>query len=267
VSRRYRVSVRTGWRTFAALVLGVTAATVGAPPAMANPSSGCLPRSVTVDDVERLEGGPSSGNVLSFIVAAPGCGSGSVRYQTVVRGSPAATAGVDYIVASGTLSWTSTGPDAHRVDVALIGDDEVEQDEELALQLTSASGVLLLDTQAVGTIVNDDLAVEIETPTSEPHCDRIDRTCHVWIVATPKAHTAVTIHYATGDGTALAGREYVGVPVGAATIPAGATGVRVAIALWADAGAGPAGYFYVRIVAASTGAVVTPTATVTIPSG
>ncbi len=95
------------------------------------------------------------------------------------------------------------------------------------------------------------------------HCWEYD-WCQVPVTVSPYAGLALTIHYATGNGTALAGQNYLPAQ-GTLAIPAGATGATVPVYLTSRtiSGSGPA-YLYLTLSSPSHGLIVSGTATVTI---
>ena len=66
-----------------------------------------------------------------------------------------ANAGQDYVAADGTLTFAA-GETRKTVSVAVLDDDRDEGAETLTLTLGNASGALVADDRATGTIVNDD---------------------------------------------------------------------------------------------------------------
>lgn len=96
--------------------------------------------------------------VFAVTLSAPADSSGvSVSYATADGGSNPATGGsscgggVDYVAASGTLNFAA-GEQVKAVPVNVCADSSTETDETLLLNLSSASGGVILDAQAVGTV-------------------------------------------------------------------------------------------------------------------
>jgi len=79
----------------------------------------------------------------------------TVRYAT---SDVTATAGADYVAASGTLSF-APGVVAQTVHVDIIGDTAVEPNETFKVTLSSPSGATATRAIATGTITNDDVVV------------------------------------------------------------------------------------------------------------
>ncbi|WP_162908014.1 Calx-beta domain-containing protein [Allorhizocola rhizosphaerae] len=87
----------------------------------------------------------------------------------------------------------------------------------------------------------------------------------LYVELSRRAPEPVIVHYATVDGTALAGEDYIGVTRGTITIAAGETVAAIRIAVRRDRLAGAPEHFYVRIFEPSLGRIVVSQARVTIP--
>ena len=88
---------------------------------------------------------------------APGVQASRVDYATVVRSSAAdpATPGEDYIHTSGT-AVLAPGVVTATVSVPIIGDSVDESDETFLLELSAPRLLRLVDSAAIGTVVDDD---------------------------------------------------------------------------------------------------------------
>ncbi len=78
-----------------------------------------------------------------------------------------ATAGSDYVAAAGDLEFTP-GQTAKTVSITVNGDADVEADEHLRLNLSNPSGARIVDSQGVGTIVNDDVETVVHQQQQQP---------------------------------------------------------------------------------------------------
>ena len=116
--------------------------------------------SVSIDDVSITEG-DSGTQLLTFTATADIAVQGgfTVDYATV---DDIAEAGVDYVAASGTLTFAGTAAEAQQFTVTISGDTTVELDEGFFVNLSNPSnGAGLSDGQAVGTITNDDIQTQV----------------------------------------------------------------------------------------------------------
>src|SRR5262249_50264595 len=115
--------------------------------------------SLMVDDMNLIEGN-SGQRAMTFTVrlsAASGLPV-TVNYATADKN---AVAGLDYVAANGSVTFAA-GETSKTVPVNVLGDQATEKDEELYLNLSGPSGATLADSQALGTILNDDNSVRIK---------------------------------------------------------------------------------------------------------
>lgn len=161
---------------------------------------------ISVSDARIAEGNVGNGGLMTFdvILSAPSDMPVSVDYFT----SFGTADSTDFASQAGTLTFAA-GQIRQTVSVRVTGDVAVEADETLILNLTNAQGATLVDSTATGVIVNDDgLSVDdvrfVEGSGDTPTQAR-------FVVRLLSASTeAVTVDFATQDGTAtVAGSDYV----------------------------------------------------------
>ncbi len=187
----------------------------------------------------------------------------SVDWTTVDQ---TATAGVDYVAASGTVTF-QPGETATTVAIQVIGDTEDEPDETFHVVLSNPSGAVIGQGTGTGTIRDDDARA---TLSGEPAavCESLGSVPVQFVLDGPSAWD-VQFDWATEAGNATAGADFVAAS-GTATIPAGTTSVQVQIGITDDAEQEPDETFDVRIVSAEHAVAGAP-AEVTIldedPSG
>ena len=158
---------------------------------------GSVPR-IEIEDAEVTEGGIAAFTVtLSSSSEVPV----TVSYETI---DGTATAGADYTTTSGTLSFTP-GQTTKRVEVPTLEDDEAEETETFTVQLSAPSGATVADGTGTGTITDND-----EAPTITIGDARVTEggTAEFTVTLSSAATGAVTVSYATVDGTATAGADY-----------------------------------------------------------
>ncbi len=158
--------------------------------------------SLTITPARTTEGsGP-----LEFTVSATGLVADSaqvsVRYATA---DGTATAGADYEAVSGVLRFTAAHP-AQVVAVPLVDDAVDEPDETLRVVLTDAVNASIAKADVVGVIEDDDPLAELRI--SGGSGEEGERVGFVVELSGSTART-VTVEYATRDGTAAAGGDYV----------------------------------------------------------
>ncbi len=111
---------------------------------------------VSVSDVTVTEGNTGMTQMgFTVSLSSPAASGASVNYATT---NASATAGSDYVGASGTVTFAA-GETQKTVWVSVIGDTAVESDEVMSVMLSGGSSLEILDGQGNGTIVNDDQQV------------------------------------------------------------------------------------------------------------
>ena len=126
----------------------VSGGRVNAAAAVAPPST-----SITIDDVTVTEGdGGTVDAVFTVTLSEPSTDTVTVQFATA---DGTATAGSDYVAASGTLEFTG-GAVTQTITVQVNGDLAPEADETFFVNLTNATGAVIQDSQGVATIQDDD---------------------------------------------------------------------------------------------------------------
>ena len=100
----------------------------------------------------------SAGAAVAFAVSLSRAFTGAEHSVTVnyATADGSATAGQDYTATSGTITFAA-GETSKTVSVAVLDDAHDEGEETFTLRLSNASGALLDDAEATGTIENADL--------------------------------------------------------------------------------------------------------------
>jgi hypothetical protein len=149
-----------------------------------------------------------------------------------------ATAGSDYTATSGTLVFNA-GETSHQIDITVSGDFLDEGDETITVTLTAPFNADLGTDVATGTITNDDGGPKLsllDASVTEGNTGTTPLTFTVTM--TPAALVDVTVDYATADGTATAGSDYVAAS-GTLTIPAGQTSGSITVDVNGDTSVEP----------------------------
>lgn len=219
---------------------------------------------ITVANTSATEGNDGTTN-LAFTVKLSAAASGpvTVAYAT---SNGSARAGQDYIAQTGTLTFAA-GETSKIVNVRVMGDTAVEGNETVRLTLSSPTGAVIKDGFAIGTIVNDD-------STALPSLSISDASSAEGSAAAP-GHTTftvslssaaagpVTVHFATADGTAVAGGDYVA-QSGTLTFAAGETQKTIQVATIGDAVSEASEGFSLVLSSASGGTIADTTGIGTI---
>ncbi len=189
---------------------------------------------LSVADVTIVEGNSGSKNaVFTVLLSASSTTAVTVGYAT---SNGTATSGSDYTAASGTLTF-APGETSKTVNVPIIGDTTVESDETFNLVLSSPVGATLSRATAIGKITNDDTAPGLPTLSvadvtiSEGNSGTKNATLTVILSAASTG--SVSVAYATADGTATAGSDYVATS-GTLTFTAGQTSKTITVPINGD---------------------------------
>lgn len=194
------VSPPTGYSEYGSLGQYTIAGTVVDP--------GALP-AVSIADSSAAE---TAGAInFTLTLSAPAITTSTVAWTTV---SGSATAGQDFVAASGTVTF-APGATTASVSVVLQDDTVYEGNEQFSLALSSPTAILINDGQAVGTIIendplppptisiNDASVLEGKLNTSGKNGGTPQLTNMVFTLTLSKASTqTVTVNFATANGTA-----------------------------------------------------------------
>ncbi|AVP95835.1 hypothetical protein C7S18_00850 [Ahniella affigens] len=190
-----------------------------------NVTSGCFPLvggggTFSVNDVALSEGNAGTTNLGFTITRSNSSGTASVQVDTQ---NVTATSGSDYTALTGSVQNFANGEASKTVNVVIQGDTAVEPNETFNLVLSNpSSGYTLADGTGVGTIQNDDVAptLSVNDPSVlEGQSGTRNLTFTITLSAT--SAQAVSVAYATANGTATtANNDYVATS-GSANIPIG----------------------------------------------
>ncbi len=217
----------------------------------------------TVGDVSVVEGTGGTRTVaVTVTLSAPAATPVAIQYDTV---DVTATAGSDYIATSGTLQFAA-GQTSLTVLITISGDAQFEGDETFLVRLTGAAGAVIVDNTAVVTIANDDVPT---TPTVSVANVVVTEgaagatSVHLVFRLDSAASGTTSVRYATVDGTATSGSDYVGA-TGTVTFAAGQTVADVFLTVNGDASYEANEQFAIQLSNAVGVAIGTATVTVTI---
>jgi len=132
----------------------------------------------------------------------------SVDYATT---NGTATAGSDYLSANGTLTFTP-GTIFQTVAVRVNGDDLVEPDETVLVNLSNLANATIGRGQGVGKILNDEALPSLTvTDASVTEGDSGTTNAVFTVLLSIASSQTVTVDFATSDGTAMTGSDYLAV--------------------------------------------------------
>jgi hypothetical protein len=173
------------------------------------PSAGILAFAASVSQAEGTSGTANA----TITVTRTGGSSGAVGVSYATSDG-SATAGSDYTATSGSLAWAAGDAANKSFTVAIAGDTTFEADETINLALSAPTGGASLGTaSATLTIANDDAApvgtlafATAAISQAEGHSGTTNAT--ITVTRTGGSNGAVSVSYATSNGTATAGSDY-----------------------------------------------------------
>lgn len=163
-----------------------------------------------INDVSVTEGSAGTAN-LTFTIRYTGTKNDiSVDWATA---NGTATAGADYVAASGTATFTTTGPMSKQITVVVNGDVLDETNETVLVNLTNAQPPAIADitdTQGVGTITDDDPPPTLSIDdVSVVEGDAGTTTLGYTVSLSVPSGRAVNVTATTANGTATQPADYV----------------------------------------------------------
>jgi len=156
---------------------------------------------LSINDVTVSE--DSGDAVFTVAMSQPAIQPVTVNYATV---DGTGVAGVDYIATSGTLTF-APGETTKTVSVPIVEDLVYEGPETFSVNLSNPTNATILDGQGLGTILDNDAMPMLsinDVTVSEDSGDAV-----FTVAMSQPASWPVTVDYATTDGTATAGEDYV----------------------------------------------------------
>lgn len=208
---------------------------------------------VFVGDVVQQEGSGAA-TVFSFPVSLsePAGAPVSITYATV---GGSAQAGTDFTAAGGTIV-IPPGATETSLTVAVTADESCEPGETFSVQLLCVSNAVIVNSTASATVLNDDAppAVSIGGVTQNECNGPFVRFVFPVSLSAPSA-LPVAIAYATADGSAVAGSDYVAAS-GLLLIPPGVVQTSITVLVSGDSVREPNENFTVNLLAADTNATV-----------
>jgi hypothetical protein len=180
---------------------------------------------LSINDVSITEGNGGT-QTVNFIVTRTGTTASAVGFS-FATGDDTATAGSDYITATGTGTIPAGGATGTtQVSVTVSGDAVFENEERFFVNLSLPTNAAIADGQGIGTITNDDTAPTLAI-NDVSIVEGNSGTSSLVFTVTRTGLTALpaTFTVATADGTATAPSDYLSALAGTTSIAAGgATG-------------------------------------------
>ena len=158
---------------------------------------------ISIDNVTVTEGGTAT---FTVSLDHPSQQTITVNYATV----DATADSNDYTGTSGTLTF-NPGVTTQQFNVSTTDDNVSEATETFFVNLTAPTNATIANTQGIGTILDNDAAPVVQfTATTASASEGNSGTTPVTLTVTLNhpSSSAVTVSYATADGTAVAGLDY-----------------------------------------------------------
>lgn len=153
----------------------------------------------------------SSGMVSVSVKRVGGTGAVSVQYATA---NGTAIAGSDYSARSGTLNWAAGDTAPRTVSIPVSTATPFSGTRSLTLTLSNASTGAVLGTPSTASITINGAAVStpgiLGLSASSYSVAQVLGSLTVTVARSGGSSGAVSVQYATADGTALAGADYTG---------------------------------------------------------
>jgi len=208
---------------------------------------GALPSNlpdVSVNDATVTEG--DSGTVstdFTVTLSAPSTHRVTVSYSTA---PDTATQGTDYVGKTGSVVF-QPGEASKTVSVEVIGDTIDEFSETFKLNLNNVDVGVLVKSQGTATIVNNDPPPTVSlVDLTINEGDFGTNTLRLGLSLSQASEKPISVSYATADGTALAGSDYV-TTSGTASFAAGQTVAEIIVPIIVDVVEEPAETFTLNL--------------------
>jgi hypothetical protein len=164
---------------------------------------------LSIGDVTVTEGNAGTTTATFTVTLSQPAGVGGASFD-IATSNGTATAGTDYVARALTAQTIAAGGTTFAFAVTVNGDTLDEPDETFNVTVSNLAGASLADGVAVGTIADDDPtpALSIGNVTvTEGNAGTTAANFTVTLGAS--SGQTVTVNFATADGTATAGSDYV----------------------------------------------------------
>ena len=187
---------------------------------------------ISINDVAVAEGA-SGTSVAGFTVSLSGASTQTVTV-TYATADDTAMAGSDYSDVGNSLSF-APGETSKPVSVSINGDTTFEPNETFNVNLSGATNATISDSQGLGTINNDDAQPSISiNNTSVTEGNAGTSALGFTISLSNPSSQTITVIYATQEGSAQVGSDFVHIPGSMVTFTPGQTSQPVSITVNGD---------------------------------
>jgi hypothetical protein len=202
-------NVSKGTRIFTVTIGSVTNATIQRGQAIGTINDVNPPVGLFIDNTTAFQGptGPSTA-LFNVHLAAPSAQVVTVQYATADK---TAIAGVEYVAASGTLTF-NPGQTSKSISVTVLPSTVPSANKTFLVNLSSATNSTISAGQAIGTIVNTVPGPNLSINNVQViEGDTVTVNAVFNVTLSSPSNVPVTVNYATANLTALAGTDYTAV--------------------------------------------------------
>ena len=181
--------------------------------------------SLSVADVTVTEGTATA--TFNVKLSAAVQGGLTIKFATA---NGTATSGTDYTTTTGTLTFTGTVNEVRTISVPILNNVTVEPNETFVVNFNTVSKTgVTFDSQAIGTILNDDGPLLRINNVSKAEGSSGTTAFTFTVTLTPASSGTVTVKAASANGSATAGSDYTALPATTLTFAAGQTSKTVTV--------------------------------------
>ncbi|HPR26300.1 Calx-beta domain-containing protein, partial [Lentimicrobium sp.] len=192
--------------------------------------------SITINDVTVSEGN-SGTTSFTFTVSMSAASDAAVTVDYATADGSATAADSDYSTATGTLTFAA-GETSKTITVSVNGDTKVEANETFTVELTgldnNGRNISVTDASGLGTITNDDSAILSIDDVTLAEGNSGTTSYDFTVTLSAASDAAVTVDYATADGTATIADSDYGTATGTLIFAAGETSKTISVLVNGD---------------------------------
>ncbi len=220
-----------------------------------------LPPQVSIANFSQKE--TTSGIVNATATISLSTASGLPVVVSYSTADLTAHAGVDYTAMSGTVTLTP-GETSQNISIPIIGSSIPKGNLTFAVNISSATNATVAVNQAIGTIIdaNNPVGLSVSNASATQNSSTSTTENFTVSLASPSAQV-VTVQYATADGTAKAGTNYLATS-GTLTFQPGVTSQNVPVTVLPAVGPGPTTQFTLGLTNPVNSMITAATGTGTI---
>jgi ribosomal protein L35AE/L33A len=190
---------------------------------LTNPTGGAVLGGLSSTALAIIDDDPMPGLSISDVSKAEGDnGMTDFVFTVTLSAASGQNVFVDYVTADGTAHANSdfafltgnlgigAGTMSRDITVRVFGDTQFEPNETFFLNLSNSAGATITKAQGKGTIVNDDAAQggTVAFSATSYSVNENGGQATVTVSRTSGSNGAVSVQYATSDGTAVGGTDY-----------------------------------------------------------